>query len=126
LKVGKEEIAGLLTALKIYLSLDHAAVRREQIQRLNVLQEGLADLSGIKGELVGLERDGYPLLRITLDEKALSLNAFDLVNRLMEGDPGIAVGQEGARNGYITINPVNLKGDQPRQVVERVRALLGG
>ena len=124
LKVGKEEVAGLLTAVKSYINLDHAALRREQIRRIKEVQEGLADLSGIRGELIGLDREGYPLLRITLDEKALGLNAFDLVNRLLEDDPGVAVGQDGAQDGYITVNAVNLEGDQPRRVVERLRAIL--
>ena len=66
----------------------------------------MADLSGIRGELIGLDREGYPLLRITLDEKALGQNAFDLVNRLLEDDPGVAVGQDGAQDGYITLKPI--------------------
>jgi D-glucosaminate-6-phosphate ammonia-lyase len=124
LKVGKEEIAGLLTALKSYINLDHAAVRREQIRGIKVLQEALANVPNIKGELIGLEGESYPLLRILLDEKALGLTAVDLVDRLFEDDPAIAVGQEGVTHGYITVNPVNLKGDQPSLLVERLRTIL--
>jgi D-glucosaminate-6-phosphate ammonia-lyase len=109
LKVGKEQVAGLLTALKIYVNLDHAAVRNEQILRVT---------------LIGLEGGGYPLLRIFLDEKASRLTTWDLVNRLFDDDPAIAVGQEGAANGYVTVNPFNLDGEQASLIARRIRAIL--
>jgi len=64
------------------------------------------------------------MLRIILDEKALGLTAFDLVNRLFDDDPAIAVGQEGAANGYVTINPHNLDGEKPSLIARRIRAIL--
>jgi L-seryl-tRNA(Ser) seleniumtransferase len=124
LKVGKEEIAGLLMALKIYINQDHAAVRQEQIRRIQALQAGLADVPNIRPEPTGIEGEGYPLLRIILDEKALGLTAFDLVNRLFNDDPAIAVGQEGAAHGYVTVNPLSLDGDKPSLIVRRIRAIL--
>jgi len=124
LKVGKEQVAGLLTALKIYVGQDHSTVRNEQIRRIRVLQEGLADVANIKGELMGLEGEGYPMLRIILDEEALGLTTFDVVNRLFDDDPAIAVGQEGATSGYITVNPLDLDGDKPSLIVRRIRAIL--
>jgi len=124
LKVGKEQVAGLLTALRIYVAQDHAAMRNEQIRRIKVLQEGLAGVPNVKGELLGLEGEGYPLVRIVLDEKALGLTAFDLVNRLFDEDPAIAVGQEGVADGYVTVNPLSLDGDKPSLIVRRIRAIL--
>ena len=124
LKVGKEQVAGLLTALRIYVAQDHAAMRNEQIRRIKVLQEGLAGIPNVKGELMGLEGEGYPLVRIALDEKALGLTAFDLVNRLFDEDPAIAVGQEGVADGYVTVNPLSLDGDKPSLIVRRIRAIL--
>ena len=124
LKVGKEQVAGLLTALRIYVAQDHAAMRNEQIRRIKVLQEGLAGVPNVKGELMGLEGEGYPLVRIVLDEKALGLTAFDLVNRLFDEDPAIAVGQEGVAYGYVTVNPLGLDGDKPSLIVRRIRAIL--
>jgi len=125
LKVGREQVAGLLTALKIYVGQDHSAVRNEQIRRIRVLQEGLAGVSNLKGELMGLEGEAYPLLRLILDEQALGLTAFDLVNRLFDDDPAIAVGQEGAADGYVTLNPFSLDDDKPSLIVRRIRAILG-
>ena len=124
LKVGKEQVAGLLTALKIYVSLDHAAVRNEQILRVTVLQQDLANVPNIRGELIGLEGEDPPLLRIFLDEKASRLTTWDLVNRLFDDDPAIAVGQEGAANRYITVNPFNLDGEQASLIARRIRAIL--
>jgi L-seryl-tRNA(Ser) seleniumtransferase len=126
LKVGKEQVAGLLTALKIFVGQDHSAVRNEQIRRIKVLQEGLADVSNLKAELMGLEGEGYPLLRLILDEQALGLTAFDFVNRLFDDDPAIAVGQDGAANGYVTLNPFSLDDDKLSLIVRRIRAILGG
>jgi L-seryl-tRNA(Ser) seleniumtransferase len=124
LKVGKEEIAGLLTALKIYVNKDHAAERREWIRRLAVLQQSLENIPNLRAELSGSENEGFPLLQVSLNEKALGITAFDLINQLLDGDPAIAVGQGRVAQGCITVHPLNLDGDKPTLIADRIRHIL--
>ena len=52
LKVGKEEIAGLVAALRAYLKQDPAAWRREQAGKIQTLQDGLRKLPHLKVSIV--------------------------------------------------------------------------
>ena len=68
MKVGKEEIAGLLAAVKKYVSRDHAAARVEWLRRLDAIGAELSDVAGVSSEVVGRDGASYPTLRVSLDD----------------------------------------------------------
>ena len=96
MKVGKEEIAGLLAAVRKYVSRDHAAARQEWLRRLDAIADALADVAGVSTEVVGRDGTSYPTLRVSLDDSVHGVSAIDLVNRLFDDDPAIAVSQYGS------------------------------
>ena len=124
MKVGKEEIAGLLAAVKTYVNRDHAAARQEWLRRLEFIAAALNDAPGVATEVVGRDGASYPTLRVSLDESVHGVSAIDLVNRLFDEDPAVAVSQYGSQEGSITINPLNLDGDKPQLVAARIRAIV--
>ncbi len=124
MKVGKEEIAGLLAAVKKYVNRDQAAARQEWVRRLDAIAAGLDGVAGVATAVSGRDGAGYPTLRVTLDEAALGVTAIDLVNRLFDDDPAIAVSQYGSQEGSVSINPLNLDGDKPQLVAARIRAIV--
>jgi len=126
MKVGKEEIAGLIAAVKKYVSQDHAQVRKEWLRRLEIIQQELRSIPHLTTELVGEEGEGYLWLRLRLDDKALGFSAFDLVNWLFEEDPAVAVAQGGASQGYVMLNPLNLDGDKPSHVAGAIKKVVMG
>lgn len=126
MKVGKEEIAGLVAAVERYVSLDHAALAVEWEETLAMWAEGLADLEGVGVQRVALNEAGQPVprLEIALDANQLGMNAADLVARLWEGTPRIAVLKGPDQQVYVT--PDTLVGDDAMMVMERLRAILSG
>lgn len=124
MKVGKEEIAGLLAAVKKYVSRDHAAARVEWLRRLDAIAAALGDVAGVATEVVGRDGTSYPTLRVSLDDSVHGVSAIDLVNRLFDDDPAIAVSQYGSQEGSVSINPLNLEGDKPQLVADRIRAII--
>ena len=52
------------------------------------------------------------------------VSAIDLVNRLFDDDPAIAVSQYGSLEGSVTINPLNLDGEKPQLVAKRIRTIV--
>ena len=124
MKVGKEEIAGLLAAVKKYVNRDHAAARVEWLRRLDAIAAELSDVAGVSSEVVGRDGASYPTLRVSLDDAVHGVTAIDLVNRLFDDDPAIAVSQYGSQEGSVAINPLNLDGDMPQLVAQRIRAVV--
>lgn len=122
MKVGKEEIVGLVAAVERYVSLDHDAERRE-------LDARAALISGVLGSVNGLSLETHvpeianhvPHVVVSWDESGLGVTSEDAVARLLEGDPPIAVSRSG--EGRLRISTWMLRPGQDAVVAERVRAL---
>jgi uncharacterized pyridoxal phosphate-dependent enzyme len=97
MKIGKEEIAGLVVAVERYLSKDFTAEFAARERQVAKIITELANVPGISAErIVGVrdEAELHPfdvprvLLRIL---PALGMNRDDIVRRLKEGDPPVYV-----------------------------------
>jgi len=126
-KVGKEEIVGLLTALRLYTEEDPATRRG----RWDELAESLLQaLGGIPGAEARLNRDPkrpeIPAVHLRLDEEVLGLTAMDLVRQLQDGDPGIHANPGMVRDAIVAFGPMCLKPEEPAIIGRRVRQILTG
>lgn len=125
-KVGKEEVAGLVTALQRYLRRDHAADLAAWGALAQEVQRGLEGLPTIRATLAGPPARPVPTLRLELDERTLGCSAFDIVRRLLDGSPRVAVNEGRARDGALLINPLALCATDVAPLVRRLREVLGG
>ena len=126
MKVGKEEIVGLLTALQLYVAKDHDAELADQEAKARDIAERLSGLPGVTTSLIPASESprGRPHASVTLDESALGMTAYDVIDRLKRGDPAIHVSEHQAGVGTLVINPFNLvEGDEDR-IVRRMREVL--
>src|SRR6185369_7668235 len=88
MKVGKEEIIGLIAALERYVKTDHAA----DMERWNARAQRIAGrLQGIRGLTAkyALNTAGYGDADLTWDEKDITLNRDSLHNALASGSPKV-------------------------------------
>lgn len=122
MKVGKEELVGLLTAVERFLTLDHDAERRRwEGQATDII----ARLGGIPG--MNARRDvpevanRAPHVVLEWSGRHSTLTAAEVARRLRAGDPPIALLVEGERNLRIAV--WTLQGDEHRVVAERLAAL---
>jgi len=127
MKVGKEEIVGLVVALKRFLARDHESERRDQRARLSTVADALAGIRGVRSELPQLdEGGGYPALRVYLDETLIERSVESIIIELVEsGDPRVAVSQSWLDRRAIGIVASTLKPGEEAAVVQRLRATLG-
>jgi L-seryl-tRNA(Ser) seleniumtransferase len=125
-KVGKEEVVGLVTALKRYAAADHEAeqVRWEQI--IHTVLADLADLPHVHGDYRCPPDHPVPLAVLALDEAVLGFTTFTAIRRLLDGEPAIAVAESRARTGALVINPMSLKSEETTILVTRLRQVLTG
>lgn len=123
MKVGKEAIIGLMTALERYEAKEDDV--EGQIARMNWLIQELATLPGIKGELVQDEA-GRTIYRaqLTIDEKIAGINAATVVKKLEAGNPAIYTRNYYANIGIINIDPRPLLLDQEKVIASRIREII--
>jgi uncharacterized pyridoxal phosphate-dependent enzyme len=92
MKVGKEEIIGLLTAVETWLKADLNALNREWSARVEKIQKLVNTVPGVQTD-ISIPTDGnrYPTLHISWDEEAWGFSVKDCVQKLRAGDPVIEV-----------------------------------
>jgi L-seryl-tRNA(Ser) seleniumtransferase len=118
LKVGKEEIVGLLAALERFVALDEAA----QNARLTGYIERLAAALGERrtGRVCTRQRpDLWPLLEIHLQK-----DAVELARRLEQGSPPIYVDVGSLDDCIIRIDPFGLLEEDLGELTRRLIALV--
>ena len=93
LKVGKEEMMGLLAAIERYLKLDHRARALYCEDTVQMFCQSLNPLAGVCAERAYPNEAGQPLpwCRVTIDPAVLGKSADDLVSAFLDHDPAIAV-----------------------------------
>jgi len=92
MKVGKEEIIGLLTAIETWLNTDSTKLYDEWNARVERIQKLVNTVPGVQTEIY-IPDDGnrYPTLRVSWDQEAWGFGIKDCVQKLREGDPVIEV-----------------------------------
>ena len=124
-KVGKEEIVGLLTALRLFTT--GLAERRERWQRIATAV--LAELRPIAALEVAPAPDprstGIPLIAIRLRDRNDGLDLRGLVRRLEAGKPSLRCNISAMAEGLLYLSPVCLREDQLPAIGETFRAALG-
>ena len=125
-KVGKEEIVGLLTALRIFVEEDPEARRGRWRALMEALVQALEGANGAEVRLVDdRKRAEIPAVHMVLDEEVLGFSALDLVRRLQDGDPSIHANPSYVNEGIVAFGPMCLKEGEPEIIGARVKALLG-
>ncbi len=126
LKVGKEEIVGLMVAIEQYVNRDHAADQRCWKAMLEEIAAALHDVPGITIDMGGRKTgSSVPVAVITFDEAITEQPVEAIINALIEGDPAVAVSQGHVHQRAIGINPMVLQPSEPAIVAQRLREVLG-
>jgi uncharacterized pyridoxal phosphate-dependent enzyme len=124
MKVGKEEMLGLLAAVERYLALDHAA--RELYCEDTVVEwcRALNLIDGVTAKRSFPNEAAQPLPRclVTLDPAVIPHSRDTIVQRLLDGNPAVAAAKQGMHGIYL--NPMTLEPDEEHIVQARLIAEL--
>jgi L-seryl-tRNA(Ser) seleniumtransferase len=121
-KVGKEEIAGAVAALDVFVTQE-PEYQRQWSERCRRFAASVADVGGVETVILGRETTGrVPLVEIVFPTPA---KAATISRELREGMPSIHVNERRVGEGRLTFNPVGLDGGQEDVVADALRRLLG-
>jgi L-seryl-tRNA(Ser) seleniumtransferase len=88
MKVGKEEIVGLITALNLYASSNHEVIQETWNRKARYLADQLKDIPGLKADY-RINGAGFGEVRVTWDRKVIPLGGREVFKRLMSGEPRV-------------------------------------
>lgn len=122
MKVGKEELLGLLAAVEWTLQQDEDALLASYERIVAYWVDGLRDLPGVTVERGYPSEAGQPHGRAIL---RLTRPRDEVVAALWDLDPRIAVGTYGVPEDAIALNPQTLQPGEEQLVLDALLALLG-
>jgi D-glucosaminate-6-phosphate ammonia-lyase len=123
MKVGKEEIVGLVAAVERYLKLDLEAEARALDAKVAHLMEIVGKVRGVTVERQVPEIANHvPTFAASWDEAALGITAKQVHEQLQQGDPPIHVLLTGP--GRLTVSVWMMNADEHRVVARRLREIL--
>ena len=128
MKVGKEELAGLLVALRLYAERDHAAEDDQQSAGATLVASRLQGIPGITIETGRSHTPGH-FVRVTLDTNATGPTARQIAAELANGKPRIMVAPAFFNEdreftiGFATLQPgeAEIIAERLVEVIDRLR-----
>jgi D-glucosaminate-6-phosphate ammonia-lyase len=103
MKVGREEMIGMLVAVESWVTRDHAAEWAQWVARCEHIAERAARVPGVSAIVrrePGESRSNRsPRVMIRWDTATLGISGAEVAERLYEGEPRIALGGGGPRGG---------------------------
>ncbi|MEM2905949.1 MAG: aminotransferase class V-fold PLP-dependent enzyme [Candidatus Bathyarchaeia archaeon] len=128
MKVSKEQVVGLVTALRLFVERDFKAQRDAWESIVKYWVEQFSGYEGLKAERVMPDpakheyyAQGWPKARLTLDEKALGIAATRATELLRSGEPPIYAA---SHEDTITLSPQCIQPGEERIVAQRLKDIL--
>jgi len=122
MKVGKEELLGILAAVEWSLAQDEPALLAEYQATVQRWIAGLQGLPGVSVERGYPSEAGQPHPRAILRLTASKLTRAQLVAALWDSNPRIAVGQ--VDEDAVALNPQTVEPGEDEQIMAALRHLL--
>ncbi len=136
MKVGKEEIAGLVRALELYVARDHAADLALWEGRVRTIIAGVAPVPTVRAwrQMPYGVGQQIPHAAVTWDVETVGADHVEVMERLRRGRPSVAVQYVSPENYYwstftepeLRLHPHTLKEGEAEIVARRLREALGG
>jgi len=125
-KVGKEEIAGLMTALELYQSRNFVAELSRWTADMEHIVSSVRAVRGIAARVQYPQSNGreVPSAVIRIDTCMGARDAHTVINALQEGDPPICVFEKYAAFGEIVIFPEALRLGEAEIIARRLCEVL--
>lgn len=132
MKVGKEEIMGMLAAVEMWMKRDHKAEWKEWEARLAHIAERAEAVKGVTAKITQPSPDlsnRSPKLTLSWDGAAIGITGTELAKLLLETEPRIVVaGSTGMRPAQmastLSIIPYQMMPGEEKVVGERIHAVL--
>ncbi len=131
LKVGKEEIMGMLAAVEAWKTRDHEAEYRNWHSQLQLISAQITQVAGVTTHVEEPEglSNRTPSLRIEWDASQLGITGQEVSKMLMETEPRIALGgASGVRpdkmKSSVTVTPWMMMPGDDKIVAARICSVL--
>jgi L-seryl-tRNA(Ser) seleniumtransferase len=118
-KVSKEEVLGLIAALKVFVSEDETAETARYRRMMNMVVDQVAEIPGVVAKVVHNYDHYIPHAVITFGPKWKGPDGMEIQRRLMAGSPRVYVAAGIYRGNGVVVDGLNIQNDEELQTVAR-------
>jgi D-glucosaminate-6-phosphate ammonia-lyase len=126
MKVSKEDVVGVLTAVEYWFEeRDRTAERQQWYDDLAVVAERVGRVPGVRSDIIephGI--DLVPRLRICWDRALYPIDGLALRRHVLDGEPRIMLDDNSAGESEIAIDPFQLQPGEAAQVGDAIAGVL--
>jgi L-seryl-tRNA(Ser) seleniumtransferase len=123
LKVSKESVVGLLTALESYPSDVSDEVTKRIGSIVDEIEQGLRATPGVAVIRVPDTRWGWPRLEMRIVEGCRVDSAVEFSSMLKRSSPAVFLNEQRLSEGVLLIDPANLRDQHAAQILAAVREI---
>ena len=125
MKVGKENIMGIVKAVELYSTRDKSQTVKEQKEKLEWLISEVSNIRGLKAALTQDEA-GREIYRaeIKVDSALLGIDAYYLIKELQKGSPAVYVREHNVNLGRFSIDPRPLGKDEEKIIAHKLKQII--
>ena len=119
-KVAKEEIAGLLVALRVFIEKDIESEMKQAKKLLEIINKDIQSLNSDKISTLiksPSNKEQYPTLNIQSE----NINLFKLSNQL-KTNYGLFLNETGLNQKFLTVHPMNLSNENINKISSVLKA----
>ena len=123
MKVGREEIIGLMTAIKLYMAQDEDALLQNYEKQIQKVIDAFADEMTVEVNRKFPCEAGQPMpwAQLKIKENALKINTAQMEKDLIEGEPGIYVAHI---DDALLVNAQTLQEGEIDIVIQRMKEII--
>jgi L-seryl-tRNA(Ser) seleniumtransferase len=124
MKVGKEELVGLMTAVRWTLDRDQEALMADYEQQVQMVIDAFdgAPYASAKRSFPSEAGQPMPRAEIVLDDEQIGLSRDEVLKRLQGRDPSVYLAPAGDRGIYV--NPQTLRPGEIQVIIECIKQVL--
>jgi L-seryl-tRNA(Ser) seleniumtransferase len=121
MKIGKEDVVGVIAALELWFSRDLSAVMQTWMNDVRAIAAEINAAAGMSAEILPPdEGDKVPMLRVNWNYAEKPLHGMELRRRLLAGEPRIMLDDVSAGEGSVVIEVFSLQPGEAKIVGEAI------
>jgi uncharacterized pyridoxal phosphate-dependent enzyme len=125
MKVGKENIMGIVKAVELYSTRDKSQAVKEQKEKLEWFISEVSNIRGLKAALTQDEA-GREIYRaeVKVDSAVLGIDAYFVIKELQKGSPAVYVREHNVNLGRFSIDPRPLGKDEEKIIAHKLKQII--
>jgi len=124
-KAGKEEIVGLITALKLYASQDPKTEMEKYENICELISEGLSNTSGVRATYLAVtDLRTVPCVEIQFLNARDTKDMIRIDAKMKEKNPPVYLETSGMEEKILQVNPFNLNDEDASLIVNRIKEIV--